>query len=89
VLTIDGKGPTDGGYPTLRTIALIYRERDFSGDIKKFVDFAFMEAAHDAVRKTAGNPSGTSFLSDLLDHLFGDRLEGLARVGLDPLVLVR
>ncbi len=61
---------------------------DFSGDIKKFIDFAFMEAAHDAVRKTAGNPSGTSFLSDLLDHLFGDRLEGLARVGLDPLVLV-
>lgn len=56
VLKIDGKSPTDSGYPTLGTIALIYKESNFSGDLKKFVDFATSKAAHDAVRGAGGIP---------------------------------
>ena len=58
VLKIDGKAPTDEGYPTLGTIALIYKEANFSGDIKRFVEFATSQAPQEAIRKAGGIPVG-------------------------------
>ena len=58
MLKIDGKAPTDDGYPTLGTIGLIYKEANFSGNVKGFVEFATSKAAHGAIMKTGGIPIG-------------------------------
>lgn len=58
VLKIDGKAPTDEGYPTLGTIALIYKEGNFTGDIKSFVEFATSGEAAAAIKSAGGIPLG-------------------------------
>jgi len=56
VITVDGKGPFDEGYPTYGIIAFVYKQENYRGDIKKFVDFATSEAADKAIRKAGGIP---------------------------------
>ncbi len=56
VLKIDGKAPTDDGYPTLGEIALIYKEANFNGDLKAFVEFAISGEAVEAIKSAGGIP---------------------------------
>ena len=56
VLTIDGKKPTEAGYPSAGTLGLIFKEKNHIGNIKKFVEFATSTAAHDAITGAGGMP---------------------------------
>lgn len=56
ILSIDGKGPTDVGYPTSVTLAFVYKGENKTGNIKKFIDFATSAAARDALQKSGGVP---------------------------------
>lgn len=54
VLTIDGKSPTDEDYPYIGPLGLIYKEANYTGNIKKFVEFALSEAAHEVIKEAGG-----------------------------------
>lgn len=56
VLTIDGKGPTDADYPYAVTLGLVYKAANYTGDLKKFVEFATSSAATEAIKAAAGVP---------------------------------
>ena len=56
VLKIDGKSPTDNGYPSLGTIGFVYKSDNFKGAVKKFVEFATSAAAHTAIENAGGIP---------------------------------
>ena len=56
VLKIDGKSPTDSGYPSFGTMALIFKEKNKTGAIKKFVEFATSSAPHDVIKNAGGIP---------------------------------
>ena len=56
VLKIDGRPPTDPGYLSVGTMALVFKEKNKTGSIKKFVEFASSEAAHDVLKRTGANP---------------------------------
>ena len=38
VLKIDGRSPTDSGYPSVGTIGFVYKEENFTGKVKKFYE---------------------------------------------------
>lgn len=54
VLKIDGKSPTDDGYPSAVTMAFVYKEANNNGSIKQFVEFATSSAAQDAITSKGG-----------------------------------
>ena len=56
ILTINGKKATDAGYPTAVTLALIFKEKNYRGNIKKFVEFATSANVHDAIKGAGGMP---------------------------------
>jgi phosphate transport system substrate-binding protein len=56
ILKIDGKDPTDAGYPTSVTLALVYKEKNKTGNIKRFIDFLKSTSAQDAVQRSGGIP---------------------------------
>lgn len=56
VLRIDGKAPTDPGYPTVGTMAFVYKEANNTGSIKQLIEFATSSAAHDAITSKGGIP---------------------------------
>jgi phosphate transport system substrate-binding protein len=56
ILTINGKKATDPGYPSSGTLSLIFKERNYRGNIKKFVEFAAASVAHDAIKQAGGIP---------------------------------
>lgn len=56
VLKIDGKLPTDPTYPTVGTMAFVYKEANNSGAIKEFISFATSSAAHEAISSKGGIP---------------------------------
>ena len=56
ILTINGKNATDAGYPSTGTLALIFKEKNDRGNIKKFVEFATSFDAHDAIKGAGGMP---------------------------------
>ena len=56
ILTINGKKATDAGYPSTGTLALIFKEKNDRGNIKKFVEFATSFDAHDAIKGAGGMP---------------------------------
>ena len=56
VLKIDGKHPTDTGYPYAGELALIYKEKNYSGSIKEFVSFAKSNKSHAAIKEAGGMP---------------------------------
>ena len=55
-LTIDGKSPTDADYPYVGTLGLVYKEANHTGSIKKFVEFATSDAAHEVITSAGGIP---------------------------------
>lgn len=56
ILSVEGKEPTGSDYPYVGTLALIYKEKNKVGNIKKFVDFATSSAAHDAIKGAGAVP---------------------------------
>ena len=55
-LTIDGKRPTDADYPYVGTLGFVYKEANYTGSIKKFVEFATSDAANEVITSAGGIP---------------------------------
>jgi phosphate transport system substrate-binding protein len=58
VLTIEGKHPADEDYPYVGPLGLIYKEANYTGALKAFVEFATSEAAYEAIVNVGGLPVG-------------------------------
>lgn len=56
ILKIDGKHPTDTDYPYSGELALIYKEKNFSGKMKEFVSFATSDQSHGVIKEAGGMP---------------------------------
>ena len=56
VLKIDGQKPIEAGYPSSGTLGLIFKAKNYKGNIKKFVDFATSPQAHVAIEDKGGLP---------------------------------
>lgn len=56
VFTIDEKKPTEANYPSAGTLGLIFKAKNYTGNIKNFVEFATSAAALDAIKGAGGMP---------------------------------
>ena len=56
IFSIDGKKPIEAGYPSAGTLALIFKQKNYTGNLKKFVKFATSNSAHDAIENDGGIP---------------------------------
>ncbi|WP_460081961.1 PstS family phosphate ABC transporter substrate-binding protein [Roseibium sp. LAB1] len=56
VLKIDGHHPTEDGYPSSGTLALIYKEGTLDEEMKAFIDFAQSGQAHTLISNYGGVP---------------------------------
>ena len=56
VLAIDGKHPTDDGYPSAVTLALLYKEGALTPEAESFVKFAHSPTAHRLMTNWGGVP---------------------------------
>lgn len=56
VLTIAGKKPTDQDYPYCSVLALIFKEENNSGNIKKFTEFVKSADAIEIIKQAGGLP---------------------------------
>jgi phosphate transport system substrate-binding protein len=56
ILTVDGKSATAPDYPYVGMLALIFKEKNYTGNVKLFVEFATSEAAHEAIETEGGAP---------------------------------
>lgn len=55
-LTIDGKAPSDAAFPYYGTLAVIFKEKNKTGNIAKFVDFLTSKSTHEIIKKAGGLP---------------------------------
>jgi phosphate transport system substrate-binding protein len=56
ILTIDGKSATEADYPYIGTLGFVYKAANYTGNIKKFVEFATSEAARQIIKEAGGLP---------------------------------
>jgi len=56
VLKIDGHHPTDEGYPSTVTLALIYKDGTMDDGMKAFIDYVLSDHARDLIRNFGGVP---------------------------------
>jgi len=56
ILTVDGMAPTDPAYPSVTTIALIFKPESRAGHVASFLDFAVSMAGHNAIEMANGVP---------------------------------
>lgn len=56
VLSTGEKKPADADYPYFSVLALIFKEANNTGSIKKFVDFVKSPDVQDAIKKSGGLP---------------------------------
>lgn len=56
ILSIDGQSPADEAYPYVGPLGLIYKEANYSGAIKDFVDFISSEAGRHTITEVGGIP---------------------------------
>ncbi len=56
ILNIDDKNATEPNYPYVCTLGFVYKEKNYTGTMKKFVEFATSEVAHEAIREAGGIP---------------------------------
>ncbi len=56
VLSIDNTHPEAPDYPYAGTVGFVYKEENYTGSVKMFVDFATSEAAHEIIKKVGGIP---------------------------------
>jgi phosphate transport system substrate-binding protein len=55
-LDLEGKKPSDPGYPYIGFLDLIYKEKNYNGILKKFVEFISSDAAKKAIIEAGGLP---------------------------------
>ncbi|MHA7775325.1 PstS family phosphate ABC transporter substrate-binding protein [Roseibium sp. M-1] len=58
VLRIDGHHPTDDGYPSAVTLALIYKDGTLDGDMEAFISYVQSGQAQELIRNYGGVPVG-------------------------------
>lgn len=58
VLKIDGHRPTDDGYPSAVTLALIYKDGTLDEDMEAFITYCRSDHARDLIRNFGGVPVG-------------------------------
>ena len=58
VLKIDGHHPTEPGYPSSVTLALIYKEGTLDDEMKAFIYYAQSGQAHTLISNYGGVPVG-------------------------------
>jgi phosphate transport system substrate-binding protein len=56
ILTINGKSATEADYPYISTLGFVYKAANYTGNIKKFVEFATSEAARQIIKEAGGLP---------------------------------
>lgn len=56
ILSIEGKKPTESDYPYAGTLALIYKEKNKTGAIERFIEFAKSPNAQKAIVEAGGLP---------------------------------
>jgi len=56
ILSINVKSPTEADYPYVGFLALIFKKKNMTGNIKKFIEFATSSDAYDAIKSTGGLP---------------------------------
>ena len=56
MLIIDTRLPTYPGYPSINTLAFVFKEQSRSGELAEFLDFATSAAAAPAIRAAGGMP---------------------------------
>ena len=56
ILKIDGVDPTDPAYPSATTLALIYKAKNRSGDVAKFLDFTRSATGRAAIEASNAVP---------------------------------
>jgi phosphate transport system substrate-binding protein len=56
IVQIDGKSPTDPGYPSFTTLALVYKEENRTGALGEFIAFATSSSARPAIEAANGIP---------------------------------
>lgn len=56
ILEIDGASATEADYPSVGTLALIFKEKNRKEGIAEFIDFATSSAAHDPITEAGGVP---------------------------------
>ncbi|WP_299483600.1 substrate-binding domain-containing protein [uncultured Roseibium sp.] len=56
VLKVDGNHPTDAGYPSAVTLALIYKEGTMDGPMEAFIDFSRSDGASELIENFGGVP---------------------------------
>lgn len=56
VLKINGKHPADDDYPYFNTIGLVFKEENFSGPCRDFLEFVLSPATHEAIHHAGGTP---------------------------------
>lgn len=56
VLKINEKSASDPDYPYVGTLGFVYKEKNYTGPVKKFVEFATFEAAHETIKEAGGIP---------------------------------
>ena len=54
VVTIGGKSAVAADYPYVGELALVFKEKNKTGNIAKFLEFATSPAAHDAIKGAGG-----------------------------------
>nr|WP_320014100.1 substrate-binding domain-containing protein [uncultured Desulfobacter sp.] len=56
ILSINGTSATSADYAYVGTLALIFKEKNKTGNIAKFLDFATSDAAHAAIKEAGAIP---------------------------------
>lgn len=56
ILSINNTGATSADYPYVGTLALIFKEKNKTGNIEKFLGFATSAASHDAIKGAGAIP---------------------------------
>lgn len=55
ILNVDGREPSSSLYPAVGIMGLIYKEENYTGTVKKFIDFATSGAASAAIVEAGGS----------------------------------
>ncbi len=56
IISINGKKASDEDYPYLGELALVFKEKNKTGNIQKFIEFCTSTDAHEVIKKGGGLP---------------------------------
>lgn len=56
ILTTENKSPAEPDFPYITVLGFVYKEKNYTGAIKRFIEFAKSEAARDIIINAGGSP---------------------------------